>query len=613
MRVIRRIFGVLLALIGLIVAVVGGAAAFWLIGPDNTVQSGEQHLSSKGLAIASTPDLLNRHGPVLHVDVRSAKNQPVFVGVARDFDVSSYLKGISHTKLVQVQFPIALSTQDEKGTAGPLAAPDTLDWWVAKANGTGTQSIAWPIEDGPYDVVIMSADGKTAPDVQVDLGIEIPKAFATALIVFAAGIILLALGILLILFRRRPTKPQHGESAGSTGHLPHPQTNSPQDQYPPVQGPPAQPARPPMPTSPQQHPQGQPAQYPPTYGQPPAQGRPQQPPVQGQPQRPSGGGVAWRLVVGGLAFGVVAGCAAVPQADTVTALTRPTVTDSAAVAVIKHYNVVNNKANSTRDDKLIATVEGGNLVRESQAGYEIDRVAKDKPTGPFVYTNPVIGAPQSASYPMRFVSNSGISTNKAYRHLGVWERATAGSPWMITFAAGVPTTVKVPDFAGLRAATKADNTKLAAAPQVAATSLATYLTGGAKSPRAAAFQANADITKMLTGIVSNRVAKAKMRGSTRSMTDVFTAPAESPAFVTKSGTAVVFVSLTHEYTLVPGPNWHFWWDGMPETAFSPKSVIYYNRLTSETIHDAVLLIPPKGKGKIQVASFESQVVDAGGY
>ncbi len=221
-RVIRRIFGVLLALIGLIVAVVGGAAAFWLIGPDNTVQSGEQHLSSKGLAIASTPDLLNRHGPVLHVDVRSAKNQPVFVGVARDFDVSSYLKGISHTKLVQVQFPIALSTQDEKGTAGPLAAPDTLDWWVAKANGTGTQSIAWPIEDGPYDVVIMSADGKTAPDVQVDLGIEIPKAFATALIVFAAGIILLALGILLILFRRRPTKPQHGETAGSTGISPTP-------------------------------------------------------------------------------------------------------------------------------------------------------------------------------------------------------------------------------------------------------------------------------------------------------------------------------------------------------------------------------------------------------
>ncbi|MGW6194978.1 hypothetical protein ACWF0M_02415 [Kribbella sp. NPDC055110] len=602
---IRRIFGVLLALIGLIVAVVGGAAAFWLIGPDNTVHSGDQQLSSKGLAIASTPELLNRHGPVLHVDVRSAKNQPVFVGVARDFDVSSYLKGVAHTKLVQVQFPIALSTQDEKGTAGPLAAPDTLDWWVAKANGTGTQSIAWPIEDGPYDVVILNADGKTAPDVQVDLGIEIPKAFATALGVFVAGIVLLALGILLILLRRRPTTPGHLlQDNRPSPHPQYPPTQPAPVQHPPVQGPPAQgapPARPPMPTGPQQHPQGQP----PTQPRPP-----QQQPGPGQPQRPAGG--AWRVVVGGLAFGVVAGCAAVPQADSVTVLTRPAITDAAAAAVIKQYNAVNNKANSTRDDKLIATVEGGNLVRESQAGYEIDRVAKDKPTGPFVYTSPVIGAPQSAGYPMRFVSNSGISTDKAYRHLGVWERETAGSPWLITFAAGVKTTVKLPDFTGIRAATKADDTRLAAAPQVAATSLATYLTGGAKSPRAAAFEPNADITTMLADIVSNRAEKAKKRGSTQSMTDVFTAPPESPAFVTKSGTAVVFVSLTHEYTLVPGVNWHYWWDGMPQTAFSPKSVVYYNRLTSETIHDAVLLIPPKGKGKIQVASFESQVVAAGG-
>ncbi|MFD7155338.1 hypothetical protein ACFV9C_12100 [Kribbella sp. NPDC059898] len=203
----RRIAGGLLALIGLVVAVVGGVVAFWVVGPDNTVYSGEQQLSSKGLAVASTPELLNRHGPVLHVDVRSSKNQPVFVGVARDFDVSSYLKDVGHTKLVQVQYPIALSTEDEKGTAGPLTAPATLDWWVAKADGAGTQQIAWPIEDGPYDVVVMNADGKSAPDVQVNLGIEIPRAFVSTLGVLGAGIVLLALGIILVRGRLRPAAP----------------------------------------------------------------------------------------------------------------------------------------------------------------------------------------------------------------------------------------------------------------------------------------------------------------------------------------------------------------------------------------------------------------------
>ena len=80
-----------------------------------------------------------------------------------------------------MQYAIELTTQEKKGAGGPLAAPATLDWWAAKADGAGGQSIAWPIADGPYDVVVMGADGKTAPDVQVDLGIEIPHAFLAAL------------------------------------------------------------------------------------------------------------------------------------------------------------------------------------------------------------------------------------------------------------------------------------------------------------------------------------------------------------------------------------------------------------------------------------------------
>ncbi|WP_130385589.1 hypothetical protein [Kribbella sp. VKM Ac-2569] len=559
---IRRIFGVLLALIGLIVAVVGVAAAFWLIGPDNTVQSGEQQLSSKGLAIASTPDLLNRHGPVLHVDVRSTKNQPVFVGVARDFDVSSYLKDIAHTKLVQVQYPIALSTQDQKGTAGPLAAPDTLDWWVAKANGTGTQSIAWPIEDGPYDVVIMSADGKTAPDVQVDLGIEIPKAFIMSLVILAAGIILLAVGILLVLFRRR-------------SRLEPPQNTS----YFPPDGTPA----------PSQHQPG--------------------PPQQSGAQ--TGGGAVRRVLTVGLAFGLVTGCTAIPQPDTVKALTRPAIGDAAAVAVIKHYNVVNNKANSTRNRNLIATIEGGDLVRESQAGYTIDQAAKAKPDAAFTYTNSVIGAPQFGGYPMRFVSSSGISDNKAYRHLGVWERVSAGSPWMLRFAAGVKTTVKLPDLIGLRPAGKADNTKLAAAPQAAATALATYLTAGAKSPKAAVFVPNTDITGLIADLAKTRAGQASTPKAVRSVTDVFTAPQGAPTFMTKAGTAIMFVTLTHEHTLLVANNYNFSWAAPPMTAFSPATAKYESALTSTTLHDVVLLIPPKGK--IQVASLDSQLVDAGGY
>ncbi|HWD81263.1 MAG TPA: hypothetical protein VG497_20355, partial [Kribbella sp.] len=149
--------------------------------------------------------------------------------------------------------------------------------------------------------------------------------------------------------------------------------------------------------------------------------------------------------------------------------------------------------------------------------------------------------------------------------------------------------------------------------QAAAAALATYLTAGAKSPKAAAFTPNTDVNRLLADIVANRVAHAKQRGSVRSVTDVFTAPPQSPAFVTKSGTAVVFVSLTHEYKVLLEKNWQIWWAVMPENAYSPATAKYESALTSTTLHDVVLLVPPKGKGKIQIASFESQLVDAGGY
>ncbi|WP_134004668.1 hypothetical protein [Kribbella sp. VKM Ac-2566] len=550
---IRRIVGVLLALVGLIVVVVGGVAAFWLIGPDDTVHSGEQSLSSKGLAIASTPELLNRHGPVLHVDVRSSKNQPVFVGVARDFDVSSYLKGIAHTKLVQVQFPIALSTEDEKGTAGPLAAPATLDWWVTKANGTGTQSIAWPIEDGPYDVVIMNADGKTAPDVQVDLGIEIPKAFTSALGVFAAGIILLAVGILLVLFRRGPRKP-------------HPAQNA---------------------TSPPQ-------------------------PVQQPASRIA---AAQRVVVVGIAFGLTTGCSAVPPADTVTVLTRPAISEQVAAAAIKHYDEVSNAAAKRRDEKLIATVETGDVLRLSQAGYRIDRVLDKAGKGiadPTTHVKPSIGVPSYGGYPMRFVASAGMSAYKDYQVLDLWERRSAGEPWLVSHQVTPEKKVKLPPLKGLRPVTAADNEKLAASPEAAGKALAGYFNAGTKSSHAALFAPSADVTSILR-TVADAKSLLKDPKSYRAVIDTFRLSGTPTAFMTSSGEALVFLSLTEEFQLQVGPNLSIYWaQGSPGSAFSPPTTKYDSAITSTTLYQAALVVPPKG-AKIRILSTADELVEAGGY
>lgn len=62
MRFARITLGLLLALVGVLVTLAGAVVAFWLVGPDNTVDTGEQRLASKGLAVMTAPDLLDRHG-----------------------------------------------------------------------------------------------------------------------------------------------------------------------------------------------------------------------------------------------------------------------------------------------------------------------------------------------------------------------------------------------------------------------------------------------------------------------------------------------------------------------------------------------------------------------
>jgi hypothetical protein len=323
-----------------------------------------------------------------------------------------------------------------------------------------------------------------------------------------------------------------------------------------------------------------------------------------------------RMMVAALALGVVAGCAAVPRPDAVQALSRPAVSTEAAAAAIKRYDEVSNAANKRRDDKLIATVETGELLRQSQAGYKIGRVldkaGKDL-REPTTHVKPSIGAPTYGGYPMYFVSSAGMSAYKDYRALDLWERKTAGSRWLMKHSVYPANTVKLPPLTALRPLTAADSGKLAASPEAAGEALAEYLTGGAKSPRAALFAPSGDITAILT---SNAKAKAELLKdpkSYRRVSDSYTVTGSPQAFLATSGEALVFLSVTDDYLIQVGPNLSVYWrQGSNASAFSPPTAEYKSALTETILYQVALVIPPKG-GKIRVLSTTQQLVDAGGY
>jgi hypothetical protein len=577
MRFVRIFFGLLSALVGLLVTIVGAAAAFWLVGPDNTVDTGEQQLAGKGLAVMTAPDLLDRHGPTLHVTAKAADGlRPIFVGVGNDLDVASYLGTSQHTQVVRLAVPVKLDTREFKGGLAPLAAPAGLDWWAAKASGNGSQSIAWPIADGRYDVVVMNADGKPGTDAKVNLGVELDGAFVTSLLVLGAGLILLVVGLLLMFLRRR--RPDAPEPVASYG-------------------PPAQ------------------------YGPPAYQGQWQGP---GQGQRPGqwqgqgqGSSPVRRVAVVATAASVLlaaTGCVAVPERNTNQSLSRPAVTIAGGQAVVKRYNEINNKANQARDEKLSETIEGDPVLGLTRAGFKISRATdasgKNK-IKPFTYPKPQIGAPQFSAYPMRFVVASGVSTDKTVRQLGVWERQSAGSPWLLTYSVYPSATMKLPSMDGLRLPAKADWGKLSTLPKTAAENLAQYFTAGVKSPKAAAFIPSPGTTALLTGRAKSKVADAKL-SYISTVADTFRVSGEPLTFFAKSGEALVFLALSEQYLqrITPGSN--AYWARGAVTAFSTQ-VKYTQGLTQDYLQQVALVIPLKGKGKIRILSVDGDLVGAGGY
>ncbi|MET9313619.1 hypothetical protein ABZX12_17495 [Kribbella sp. NPDC003505] len=744
MRIARITLGLLLSLSGLVAAVAGAFAAFWLVGPDNTISTPGRELTSRGLAVVTAPALLDRHGPTLHVSASGDK--PLFVGVGRDLDVRDYLSGAAHTQLVRFDPPGTFGTQEVRGASAKLTPPGELDWWVAQS-AAGSQSVNWPIQDGLYDVVVMNADGTPAVGGQITFGIEVHRLFGICLLVLGAGVLVLALGLTLMLRRRRvvvadtieipviksdripvlvstapvarentpayrvsPFAPDRVSPFAPSADEPTPTPAEPAAVKAAIEsasqsaataaaeaglagaatvgamvdaatgaaapaastagpvagraaagrGAPVRPVaaraaqgRPAVPAAPmfmsaaavarakapvligagaaQQY--AEPAR--PTYNEPAEE--PTARPAYKEAVEEAGDEVASEpvplavspefvksdeavrrtaaLLASGALLLTATSCSLVPPKNTLTAAdSRPAVTLADAQAVVQRYNQLNNQANRTRDAKLAATIEGNPTLAQTQAGFLIGRkldAAGKEVSKPFSYTDPEIGAPQFTSYPMRFVVSSGVSDAPDNRQLGVWQRASAGSPWLLTHSVYPPKAVELPAVDGLRTPQGADLEQLQGQPEAVAKDLAAYLSGGKNAPQSKLFTPSPALTQMLDLRGKSKAADTA-EPYIASVTDTFAPSGKPLTFITASGDALVFLSLTEQYLQRVEPGSNAYWTSGEATAFS-SMVKYTQTLHQDYLHQVALVIPVKSSGDaVQVLSIDPQLVGAGG-
>ena len=172
------------------------------------IHTDTERFATRTAAIATDNLDVDSHGPGwltshdrygnIRLEVSPRNDKAVFVGVARTKDVSTYLRGTSHTTLTDFHSdPFRAVYRAERGSARP-AAPASKRIWAASAHGTGMQTVTWDVKHGDWSVVVMNADGSRGVDTGVSAGADFPILSALAWGSVGGGLVLLGVAALLI-------------------------------------------------------------------------------------------------------------------------------------------------------------------------------------------------------------------------------------------------------------------------------------------------------------------------------------------------------------------------------------------------------------------------------
>ncbi|GAA0337322.1 hypothetical protein NE235_32855 [Actinoallomurus spadix] len=158
------------------------------------------------------------------------------------------------------------------------------------------------------------------------------------------------------------------------------------------------------------------------------------------------------------------------------AIAAPAVAKDRAAQLLAHYQAVNNRANGTSDERLLATVETGAQLDMDRAEYRRRTAAKEKYT-PFVYSAPAYYIPRETGFPKWFAV---VATAGRTRHALVFTQERPKGPWLLTadpFPAETITGVAL-DKDGYATAVAPDDGRTAPAPgKIAAVHAATLTRG----------------------------------------------------------------------------------------------------------------------------------------
>ena len=214
----RRVGGVLVLIIGSIFAFItigllaGGGILMWA---DRTQRdssgyliSSATRLTSSSYAIVATDVNIALSAPgwpvaqdaLGNVRIKATPGDgatPVFIGIASRSDVTRYLSGAGWDQLTDLKLaPFRVTYQPHSG--GAPAPPLAQSFWVARASGSGTQTLTWKAASGQWAIVMMNASATPVVSADVAVGATAPVLFGLSIGLLIAGGVALLIAVLLL-------------------------------------------------------------------------------------------------------------------------------------------------------------------------------------------------------------------------------------------------------------------------------------------------------------------------------------------------------------------------------------------------------------------------------
>ncbi|MCZ7531560.1 MAG: DUF4389 domain-containing protein [Acidimicrobiia bacterium] len=137
----------------------------------------------------------------IRIESRPATEGSVFVGIGEEEDVESYLDGVAHAEISDVDVaPFSVSYDFERGDDKAPGRPSDQNFWAASSEGSDTKELEWELESGNWSVVMMNADASAGVSVDASVGAKADWVLPLGLGLLIGGTVLGLIAIGLIAF-----------------------------------------------------------------------------------------------------------------------------------------------------------------------------------------------------------------------------------------------------------------------------------------------------------------------------------------------------------------------------------------------------------------------------